>query len=77
MPTKEIIDSIGPADKHAIKWLMGRVHVLTTNEAVRADMQTRFAAQVTPGVMAEIEQIALEEHAANFDLYKSVMTGRF
>jgi|HubBroStandDraft_1064217.scaffolds.fasta_scaffold34755_1 hypothetical protein len=67
--------------QQSIRWLMGRVHVGTSDADIEADMRRRFAKAVANGMteeqLAECIAYALACHRENQGLYNAVMTGRF
>lgn len=61
--------------RNHIKWLMGRVHVGTSNDEVQADIERRCAASpgFTPALIRQSVAYALECHKRNRELYVHVM----
>jgi hypothetical protein len=60
--------------KHAINWLVARLHVSTSDDAVKADIRKRCtAAQWTEAKIVEAEKYAVKSHRRNQALYQSVM----
>lgn len=65
--------------QQSIRWLMGRVHVGTSDAEVEADIRRRFAKNVgmTEKQVAACVAYALDCHRENQWLYSAVMSGRF
>ena len=66
--------------KLSIEWIVGRLHVGASDEAVKANIRNRC----TPGVhgwteaqIVEAEEYAVKCHRKNQDLYRRVMSGKF
>lgn len=73
-PKKPSVASQVP--KKQIEWIMGNVHVGTSDAEVTADWQKRCArAKVTPALAKAIIAYALKVHHKNQDLYRDVMSG--
>lgn len=62
-----------------IRWLMGRVHVGTPDAEIESDIRGRLAnnPKATEEMIAACVAFALQCHAENRGLYRSVMTGKF
>ncbi len=66
------IDSTVP--RHDVSWYMGRVHVGTSDEAVKADIVERCKGPgYTAGIVRQTVAYALWCHRKNQGLYRSVM----
>jgi hypothetical protein len=65
--------------KGSINWLLGRVHVGTSDADVEADIRSRLAKNpnCTEEMMAECVKYAIACHRENQDLYRAVVSGRF
>jgi hypothetical protein len=66
--------------KGQIRWLVGKLHVSTTDEQVIEDFTNRCDKspdKITASQKKRIIEYALKEHHANQSLFNSVMSGRF
>ena len=66
------------ATKSAVRHIVGRFHVATTDDAIRADMRRRTAPRhgfkgATQKQIAAIEAYAIKVHRENQSLYNGVM----
>jgi len=65
--------------KGSIHWIMGNVHVGTSDAEVEADIRRRLAKNknVPEDQIVECVKYALACHKENRELYRAVMSGRF
>lgn len=62
---------LGPGDRRAIRWLVGRVHVAETDEEVRQMIVKRADPELfTPGYIKAAGDYAVKTHHANQNLVK-------
>lgn len=69
------------ATKHGIRWVIGKLHVSATDDAIRAEIRRRTAPRhgfkaPTQKQIAAMEAYAVKVHAENRALYAQVMGGR-
>lgn len=62
--------------KGQIRWLVGQMHVSTTEEEIREDILSR-SVKWPQEAREEAVKYALKCHRENQGLYHAVMTGRF
>lgn len=68
--------SMKAVPKASIDWILGKVHVMTPDADVAADIERRCAkAGASPALVKKCVAYALKVHKRNRDLYIQVMTG--
>ena len=65
------ISKLGPGDRSSIRWLVGRIHVAETDEAVRENITKRANPLLfTPGYIKAAGDYAVKVHHENQGLVK-------
>lgn len=68
---------LNAADKHHIEYLVGKHHVSTSDDEIKADMSERCAHnKIAPDATKQVLAYAVKAHHKNRDFYCSVMSGR-
>jgi len=62
--------------KGGISWLMGRVHVSTSDAEIEADIRRRLP-QASEEQLSECVKYAIACHRENQGLYRAVVSGKF
>lgn len=64
--------------KGSIHWLMGRIHVGTSDAEIESDIRTRLSKNqnCTEDMMVECVKYAIACHRENQSLYHAVVSGR-
>lgn len=64
--------------KQCIDWIVGRIHVGTSDEEVKAEIRKRATGpEWTKAKIMEAEMYAIHCHRKNQELYRTVMSGKF